>query len=342
MTKLRNWMIAATTAAVLTVAPATVSTASAAPRATTPPPLTFGIYPGGYAGGGSTDGKPDDSAKIGKALARLQNGRAPFLLRDYIACDSPYPDSTTALLKPGRRLDLVVSYSGENMADWTACLREKVRLYGPVTDTISVTLEQNYLPVPNGNTALVQGVIAAREAADRNGLRRLQIGMDEIEAPFAYTAFWQDLARLGGARFAKAVGFVGVDLYPNAGLPGTDPVPDAAEWIRQTLDVVRNQEMPLAGLGADVPIRVAENGWSTYADPDRTPAAQAHDLTREILAVNSVRGTYNVTSYEMFALRDDLTGSANPFDGFGLMTDDYSPKPMFWIYQGLIAALGKH
>ncbi|WP_112247608.1 hypothetical protein [Kribbella monticola] len=54
MTKLRNWMIAATTAAVLATAPATVSTASAAPRAITPPPLTFGIYPGGYAGGGST------------------------------------------------------------------------------------------------------------------------------------------------------------------------------------------------------------------------------------------------------------------------------------------------
>lgn len=336
MTKLRNWMIAATTAAVLATAP---GVASAAPRATTPPPLTFGVYPGGYAGGGSTAGKPDNPAKISQALGRLQNGRAPFLLRDYIACDSPYPDSTIAQLKPGRRLDLVVSYSGESMADWTACLREKVRQYGAVTDTISVTLEQNWLPVPNGDNALVEGVVAARKAADQGGFTRLQIGMDEIEAPFVFTAFWADLAKLGGAEFAKSVGFVGVDLYPNAGLPGTDPVPDVAEWIRQTLDVVRNQEMPLAGLGANVPIRVAENGWSTASG--RSTADQARDLTKEILTINAVRGTYNVTSYEMFALRDDVTGSANAFDGFGLMTDDYVAKPMFWIYEGLIAALGK-
>ncbi|WP_328603503.1 hypothetical protein OG943_25830 [Amycolatopsis sp. NBC_00345] len=328
--------MAVVTAGVLVVAP---GAASAAPR--TVPPLTFGIYPGGYAGGGSTTGKPDDPAKIGAALSTVQSGHSPFLLRDYVGCGSPFPDAEMPLLTPGRRLDLVISYAGESLPDWLACVRQDVQRYGPVTDTISVTLEQNVLPQPNGDAALVQGVIAAKQAAVRERFDRLRIGFDEVAFTQPFTAFWQDLAKLGGAEFAGSVGFVGVDLYPGSGLPGVPDVPDLAGFIDQTLRVVRTEEMPIAGLGADVPIRVSESGWSTDT-AERGPARQAQALTTEILAVDRDRTVDNVVSYEMFDLRDDVTGSASAFDNFGLMTDDYRPKPMFWIYSGLIATLGRH
>jgi hypothetical protein len=316
------------------------------------PPLTFGIYPGGYAGGGSTDGKPDDPAKISAALATLQPGRAPFLLRDYIGCDSAFPDDEMRYLTPGRRLDLVISYTGQSMADWLACLGTEVRRYGPITDTISVTLEQNIYPDPAGRDALVQGVVAAKQAATAAGLHRLQIGFDEVAASFPdpsgsgqwgdpFLPFWQDLAKRGGPDLARSIDFVGVDLYGNSGLPGIPDLPSVTDFVHHTLHAVRTQEMPIVGLGRDVPIRVSENGWSTHT-ADRTPAAQAQALTSEILAVNADRAAEHVVSYEMFDLRDDVTGSPSAFDNFGLMTDDYTPKPMFWVYSGLIATLGRH
>ncbi|HTI28327.1 MAG TPA: hypothetical protein VL652_45510 [Kutzneria sp.] len=342
-----------TVAAAVVVAGAFVVPAVPAEAAVAAPPLTFGIYPGGYAGGGSTTGKPDDPAKISAALGTLQHGHSPFLLRDYIGCDSPFPDDEMSLLAPGRRLDLVISYTGQSMTDWLACLRTEVKRYGPVTDTISVTLEENILHDSAGTDALAQGVVVAKQAAESAGLHRLQIGFDEVAASFPdgsgqwvdpFLSFWQDLSGRVGPDFARSVDFIGVDLYPDSGLPGvpdTAKLSDVTDFVHHTLDVVRTQEMPTVGLGRNVPIRVSENGYSTNT-PARSAADQAKILTGEILAVNADRAAENVVSYEMFDLRDDVTGSPSAFDNLGLMTDDYTAKPMFWVYSGLIATLGRH
>ncbi|HEY0499779.1 MAG TPA: hypothetical protein VGD48_28795 [Kutzneria sp.] len=342
-----------TVAAAVVVAGAMALPAVPAEAAVAAPPLTFGIYPGGYAGGGSTTGKPDDPAKISAALDTLQSGRSPFLLRDYIGCDSAFPDDEMRYLAPGRRLDLVISYTGQSMADWLACLGREVTRYGPVTDTISVTLEENILHDSNGMDALAQGVVAAKHAATAAGLHRLQIGFDEVAASFPdesgqwtdpFLPFWHDLAGRVGPDFARSVDFVGVDLYPDSGLPGILDSPDVTavtDFVHHTLQVVRTQEMPTVGLGRNVPIRVSENGYSTNTAA-RSAADQAKVLTSEILAVNADRAAENVVSYEMFDLRDDVTGSPSGFDNFGLMTDDYTPKPMFWVYAGLIGTIGRH
>lgn len=333
MNKIRTAAAAAALAAGLSVlAPGAASAATS--------PLTFGVYPGGYAGGGSTTGKPDNPAEVRKALAQLQSGHKPFLLRDYIGCGSAFPDTEMQYLAPGRRLDVVLSYSGESLPEWQTCVENTVHRYAPVADTISVTLEQNVIPKPNGDEALVQGVIAGKKTADQDGFHRLQIGFDEVAFTQPFTKFWQHLAQLGGTEFSRSVGFVGIDLYPDAGLPGIPPQSDLAGFVHQTLHNVRTQEMPIAGLGRDVPIRVSENGWATHT-AERTPADQARALTTEILAINQDRVTENVASYEMFALRDDVTGSPSPFDNFGVMTDDYTPKPMYWVYRGLVSVLGR-
>jgi hypothetical protein len=327
------------------VAAALTSALLAAPAsASTAPPLTFGIYPGGYAGGGSTDGKPDDPAKIRAAIATLQGHQSQFLIRDYIDCATSFPDPEFADLGPGRRLDLVLTYNGENPADWAACVRQKVLLYGPFAATISVTLEANIQQTPDPGTisALVNGVIAAKKLATTLGYRWLGVGFDEVAfGYFPATAFWQALASTGGPEFARSVDYVGIDTYPDVPFPGvpTGPI-DLAAFIGTALDTVRNQEMPIAGLGASVPIRVSENGWATSAT--RTPEQQQQALTTEIDAINADRAQYNVLSYELFALRDDVTGSANIFDQFGIMTDDYTPKPMFSTYRDLVSTLGRH
>jgi hypothetical protein len=312
--------------------------ASAAPQV---PPLTFGIYPGGYAGGGSADGKPDDPAKIRQAIATLQGWASQFLIRDYVDCATSFPDPEMADLGPGRRLDLVITYNGESPADWQSCVRRDVLRYGPVAATISVTLEANIATDPNTIPALVNGVIAAKQQTRALGYEWLSTGFDEVAFGYvADTAFWQALAKTGGAAFTRSVDYVGIDTYPDVPFPGvpasTGPV-DFAAFIATALDTVRNQEMPIAGLGPSVPIRVSENGWATSAT--RTAAQQRQALTAEIDAVSADRARYNVLSYELFDLRDDVTGSANIFDQFGIMTDDYTPKPMFWTYRQLILKL---
>ena len=314
--------------------------------ASTPAPLTFGIYPGGYAGGGSTDGKPDDPAKIRAAIATLQGHQSSFLIRDYVDCTTSFPDPEMSDLGPGRRLDLVITYNGENPADWNNCVRQEVLRYGPFAATISVTLEANIEQTPDPGTisSVVDGVIAAKQQARRLGYRWLGIGFDEVAfGYFPSTVFWQDLAKAGGAAFTHSVDYVGIDTYPDVPFPGvpsgSGPF-DFAAFIAKALDTVRNQEMPIAGLGASVPIRVSENGWATSAI--RTADQQQQALTTEINAINADRAQYDVASYELFALRDDVTGSTNIFDQFGIMTDDYTPKPMFSTYRDLIAELGRH
>lgn len=322
------------------VAAALTSALLAVPAsASEPAPLTFGIYPGGYAGGGSTDGKPDDPVKIRAALAVLQGHASRFLIRDYVDCTTAFPDRELADLGPGRRLDLVINYNGESPADWQNCVRRDVLRYGPFAATISVTLEANISSDPNVVPALVNGVISAKRQARELGYRWLGIGFDEVAfGYFASTAFWQSLAKIGGAAFTRSVDYVGVDTYPDVPFPGVPSRPiDLTAFIATMLDVVRNQEMPVAGLGASVPIRVSENGWATSAT--RTAAQQQQALTTEINAINADRAQYNVASYELFDLRDDVTASANIFDQFGIMTDDYAPKPMFWTYRQLVASL---
>jgi hypothetical protein len=325
--------VAAALTSALLVVPASASEA---------PPLTFGIYPGGYAGGGSTNGKPEDLVKIRAALAILQGHASRFLIRDYVDCTTAFPDPELADLGPGRRLDLVINYNGESPADWQNCVRRDVQRYGPFAATISVTLEANISSDPNVVPALINGVILAKQRARQLGYRWLGIGFDEVAfGYFASTAFWQNLAKTGGAAFTRSVDYIGVDTYPDVPFPGV-PAPgpiDLTAFIATMLDVVRNQEMPIAGLGASVPIRVSENGWATSAT--RTAAHQQQALTTEINAINADRARYNVASYELFDLRDDVTDSANIFDQFGIMTDDYTPKPMFWTYCQLLASLGR-
>ena len=58
-----------------------------------------------------------------------------------------------------------------------------------------------------------------------------------------------------------------------------------------------------------------------------------------VRAVHDFRGTYHVTDYRWFDLRDHNTSSENFQHHYGLLRDDYSPKPAFGVYRDLIAAL---
>ncbi len=60
-----------------------------------------------------------------------------------------------------------------------------------------------------------------------------------------------------------------------------------------------------------------------------------------VRAVHRFRANYNVTDYRWFDLRDADSSSLNFQQQYGLLRDDYKPKPAFGTYRRLIAQLGR-
>ena len=72
-------------------------------------------------------------------------------------------------------------------------------------------------------------------------------------------------------------------------------------------------------------MKVEENGWPTQP-PARSYEKQAQVLELMVRAVHDFRGTYNVSDYRWFNLRDGDTDSPLLFQHFGLMESDYEPQ----------------
>jgi hypothetical protein len=71
----------------------------------------------------------------------------------------------------------------------------------------------------------------------------------------------------------------------------------------------------------------------------RSPQRQAEILRTVIDVIAGNAGALNITGYSHHTLRDARTAGSGIFCQFGLMTDDYVPKPAFQLYQDLISTL---
>lgn len=326
----------------------------------------FGIYPGGAAGtvGPSGTVVPEDPAKRLAALEALRVAGKPFVLHLYASYTGRGGASAADQLatevgryeSAGFAIEPVLCYrpadggSAADVAGFGDFARAAVQAFGssPHFASLQVTNEANVGGAPNANDgsyrdatqALVTGVLAAKRQA-----RALRLGQLKVGFNWAYATdsgqvwFWRTLAK-GGSAFASSVDWVGLDIYPGTWSPPTvaDLASGTQTAIGRALNALRRRYMPLAGLPKAVPLQISENGYPT--GPGRTPAMQASALRSAIAAVNSARGAYNVTGYRWFDLRDADSSSPNMESQYGLMTDDYTPKPAFWAYHGLIAALG--
>jgi hypothetical protein len=326
--------------------------------APSPPPLVFGIYPGGHCA--KKPRIPDDPVRIGAALAQLQGGPGrPFRVRGYLV----YTDGATAggdpdvllrqagldgrSLSEGRRLDLVLAYQSTSgdVPGYTAFIRHAIRQLHPLLDTVQITEEPNAVnnvgyvdgDMPKVREALVAGVLAAREEVARAEGRRIQVGFNVVPSFDEANDFAPTLARLGGPRWAAAVDYVGLDCFPDVWVS-----PPASIGIGQAvvhlLTWLRDKLLPAAGLPASLPIVIAENGWPT--GPERPPERQVQVLEEVIRAVSDSRGRFNVQAYTLFDLRDADSGDPDLFSQFGILRGDYTPKPAFDLYRRLVAELG--
>jgi hypothetical protein len=315
--------------------------------------LTFGIYPGSAVGDVGVAGPPDQPDRINQALARLQ-GRAgrPFVVRAYEAFadqgDTIHPASRQApagydrYLRDGRTLDLVAQYHSRSgdVDGYRAFVERLVGRHGRHLATLQVGEEPNITgnpaldgAYPRITEALIAGVRAAKERARRDGHTGLKVGCNSSPLLGPDRTFFSDLTRAGGERFVAGLDYIGLDFFPDVFRPippaRLDPV------VQALLEAHRRDNLAPAGLG-HLPLVITEHGWPT--GPDRTPQRQAEVLRTVLDVVRRNAGPLNITGYIHHTLRDARSAGTGLFCQFGLMTDDYSPKPAFRVYQELIDA----
>jgi hypothetical protein len=331
------------------------------------PAVRFGISPAGEAGALGAAGPlvPIDQRKTVAALRLLRAPRSPFVLRlnRFFWSDSGrggvkrFRALARSYTKGGFLVELQLRYhprpdqEGQIRA-WLRFVRKVTRIFGRNRRVVGLQVanEVNFYPVApdasdsayaGAQEALVRGVIAARKVADRRAYRQLEIGFNWAYRtdPNREANFWNYLRDRGGARFVSAVDWVGLDAYPGTVFPPVEPPGGERDGIVAALSQLRRCFMPIAGLGREVPIHVEENGWPT--GPGRSEDSQVAAMRAMVGAVHEFRGTYNVSDYRWFDLRDHNSSSANFQQHYGLLRDDYSPKPAFGAYRELVRAYAR-
>jgi hypothetical protein len=307
--------------------------------------------------------KPEDVPKTMAALDKLRPPGGPFVLRlnrffwadgepafkQFLAEAQRYTDADY-------QVELQVRYrpSSEQEGDidaWVKHVREVVDRFGAIPGVVAlqITNEVNYDfssdssdgAYAGGKDALIQGVIAAKDEARKMGFTQLEIGFNWAYRydPGHEQAFWDYLRDTGGKPFVAALDWVGLDAYPGTVFPPAEQsVDDYRDGMVNAMSSFRCY-LRAAGIPDSVPMHIEENGWPTFgARREDMQAAVAEVMIR---AASDFRGTYNVTDYRWFNLRDANTGDPPIAQHFGLLRDDYSEKPAFATVAKLFAEVSR-
>lgn len=335
----------------------------------TAPPLVFGIYPGGAAGSVGPAGttRPEEPAKRLAALEQLRVPGRRFVVHLYTGYTGPdgwsaadqVGDEVSQYTSAGFQVEIVLCYrpsdggSAGAVHGFTTYVRDAVRAFGPNSRFVSlqVTNEANVGGAPNASDgyyagakdALIQGIIAAKDELRSDDFPQVKVGFNwAYDTGSSESDFWSYLGRHGGSAFLDALNWVGLDAYPGTwggGLQGKGLSDGVSSAITGALHVLRSHYLPLANIPKAVPLHVSENGYPT--GPHRTDAMQETVLRAAVETVQRERARFNVTDYRWFDLRDADSSSSSFQSQYGLLRDNYSPKPAFTVYRHLIAKLSR-
>lgn len=285
----------------------------------------------------------EDSAKTLAALRELQGGAGEFYVRAYRNFGAEAGSGSGAAATParpelyageGRVIDLVASYRSsvpdpEGFADFA---RQAVRdVAGWGGGKVQVGEELNVpAPLDGGSPgcfeAVGAGVAAALAERDRLGAAVL-VGVNS--AGLADPRFWSRLTAAIGPRNTRRLDYVGLDAFPDVFRP--IPMESLAGAVAFLLGRFRAVTAE-CGVPEDTPIHVTETGWPT--DERRAEDTQAAVLAAVADAVAA--SDAGVAALEWFGLRDGLSAGSWSVR-FGLLRDDYTPKPAFAAVAGVIA-----
>jgi hypothetical protein len=179
---------------------------------------------------------------------------------------------------------------------------------------------------PGCFAAAAAGVAAGLDERNRLGAS-VEIGVNC--AGVADPTFWARLVGALGSDSAGRLDYIGLDMFPDV----FRPIPEAkvaggAQFLIRTLRSVTRD----TGIPERTPIHITETGWPTGADRDESRQARVLRTVAE-----AISETGEVSVYEFFSLRDGITDGSWR-NGFGLLRDDYTPKPAYDAVRQLIAA----
>ena len=229
-------------------------------------------------------------------------------------------------------------------------MRRVVKTFGPnkAVTGLQITNEVNIASSRNTSdgaykdalTALIRGIVTAKRTSRALGYRHQRIGFNYAWR-FGDTNdadFWDRLGREGGATLRRHTDWVGLDIYPGTYVPSQAAVVDLGDAFLEGIAQTRECYMRKAGFSKSVPLRIEETGWPT--GPGRPEAAQRAAVGALVKTAHRYRGTYNITDFRWFGLRDNNSRGPNFQSFFGLLRDDYSAKPGFHTYRKLVARYG--
>ena len=339
------------------------------------PRLRFGIGPrlAGEGGGGQTTPLVAEDFDKRDAKLRELKGNRFFAVRlnrlfmaDGDAGITRFKALADRFTKLGIQVELQVRYhpldaDDGNIAKWLAFVDTVIRTFGPdplvtgfqITNEANLTFSRNTSDgaYKDAETALVRGVIEAKRESLRLGYTQQRIGFNfawrtALAGPDdpADARFWDRIGARGGAKLVSSTDWVGIDIYPGTFvpgvlMPGSPPVVNLGDSFLEGIAQTRECFMPKAGFTMSTPMRIEETGYPT--GPGRPgEAVQARAVTEFVKAANNYRGTYNISDFRFFGLRDNNSAGPNFQSFFGLLHDDYTPKPAFATYRDLIARYG--
>jgi len=233
---------------------------------------------------------------------------------------------------------------------WLEYVRNVVRAFGPIRSVraLQITNEVNMTFSPNtsdgawknSTPALVRGVEVAQRYSNRLGYGRLKIGFNfawrfgaEADADF-----WDRLGSVGGRELRRATDWIGLDLYPGTYVPPAVAVTNYGDAFLEALAQTRECYMKKAGFGPNFPLKIEETGWPT--GPGRSEEEQEEILRQFVDTAHRYRGTYGITDFRWFGLRDNNSDGPDYQSYFGLLKDDYGAKPAFGEYRRLVRKYG--
>jgi hypothetical protein len=324
--------------------------------------LTFGIYPLSAAGTpfGMAIGPEDNYVKIQLALRDLRGDSKRLLPRNYLIYTKEWELkmllNADYFLDAGLLGDLTIGCgdwtehgeSGIELDNWLAFIRKVIERYGLHLASLQITNEPNLSFMEGSKSyimqALVEGVIAAKKETKERNLS-IKIGFGSVpESPAAVPYFWENLAKIGGNTFIDSVDFVGHNFYVDVFDEQPLELKEIPSTVERTLRNLREKELITAGIPDSVPIRVTENGWPTGKNPvaniERPYEHQTEVLEAIIRTIYNLRLELNISHYELFGLRDADSNKEDLFHQYGIMRDDYSPKPAYYTFKKLIQELG--
>jgi hypothetical protein len=329
------------------------------------PLMRFGITPSGAAGqvGLPARAEPDRIDAMLAKLDLLKPPGGPFVAHVYsswesagAAEDARVKRLADAYSVNGFEVEVVLRFKPpagheDDVAGYLGWVRHMVALLGPNPRLVALQIanEVNFTLSPDSSDgaypaareALVQGVIAARREADRLGHRHVEVGFNWLYRmdTASERSFWEYLRDRGGPEFVAALGWVGLDAYPGTFFPPAVPPGGERDWVVNALDLLRRCYLPTARIPFETPIHVQENGFPT--GPGRSYERQVQALRTMVRAFHDYRGTFNVSDYRWFNLRDADTESAGFQQQYGLVKDDYDVKPAFEAYRTLVRELSR-